>query len=182
MSSRRKFLKTGATAALAGSAISCTGNKSGWECLTDEEAATVEAICGQLIPADQDPGAAWAGVVRFIDRQLAGFYKRHRQAYRDGLAAVNRTAMLLDGAPFAALPSAKQADILSAMEKRKAPPEAWGQQSARDFFDLILAHTMQGFYGSPRHGGNRDAVSWHMLGVSVFPVRGRAHFHARAKG
>ena len=32
-------------------------------------------------------------------------------------------------------------------------------KKAKEFFDLILAHTMQGFYGDPRHGGNRDAVS-----------------------
>jgi hypothetical protein len=42
------------------------------------------------------------------------------------------------------------------------------------FFELVLNHTMQSFYGSPRHGGNRDAVSWRMLGVPDPPVRGRS--------
>jgi gluconate 2-dehydrogenase gamma chain len=35
---------------------------------------------------------------------------------------------------------------------------------------------MQGFYGDPRHGGNRDRVSWKMLGVPYPPVRGRLRY------
>ena len=47
------------------------------------------------------------------------------------------------------------------------------EQKAKAFFDLVLAHTMQGFYGDPRHGGNREAVSWKMLALPFPPVRGR---------
>jgi hypothetical protein len=32
---------------------------------------------------------------------------------------------------------------------------------------------MMGFYGDPRHGGNKDRVSWKMLGVADPPIRGR---------
>jgi gluconate 2-dehydrogenase gamma chain len=39
---------------------------------------------------------------------------------------------------------------------------------------MLVAHAMQGFYGDPRHGGNRERVSWKMLGVASPPVRGRA--------
>jgi len=35
---------------------------------------------------------------------------------------------------------------------------------------------MEGFYGSPRHGGNRDAVSWQMLGLAEPPPLGRAQY------
>jgi gluconate 2-dehydrogenase gamma chain len=31
---------------------------------------------------------------------------------------------------------------------------------------MVVDHTMQGFYGSPAHGGNRDEASWKMLGVT----------------
>jgi gluconate 2-dehydrogenase gamma chain len=44
------------------------------------------------------------------------------------------------------------------------------------FFELVRKHTLEGYYGSPRHGGNRDAVSWRMLGVSEPPIRGRAQY------
>jgi len=37
----------------------------------------------------------------------------------------------------------------------------------------LVDHTIQGFYGGPRHGGNRDAVSWRMLGLPTAPVRSR---------
>ena len=40
-------------------------------------------------------------------------------------------------------------------------------------------HTMEGYYGSPRHGGNRDAASWHMLGLAEPPLRGRAQYDLR---
>jgi len=155
------------------------GARGPWRFFTVEEARTVEAMCEQIIPADHDPGAAWAGVVRFIDRQLAGFLKAHRKTYRQGIAALDKTSRLLHGAPFAALPAGKQGAILTALEKNKVPGEAWQGASAKAFFDLVVAHTMQGFYGDPRHGGNRDRVSWQMLGVPSTPVRGRSHYDLR---
>ena len=33
------------------------------------------------------------------------------------------------------------------------------------FFALVIDHTMQGFYGSPQYGGNRDEASWKMLAI-----------------
>jgi len=47
------------------------------------------------------------------------------------------------------------------------------EQENRTFFELVRKHTLEGYYGSPRHGGNRDAVSWRMLGLAEPPVRGR---------
>jgi gluconate 2-dehydrogenase gamma chain len=34
----------------------------------------------------------------------------------------------------------------------------------------VRNHTLEGYYGSPRHGGNRDAVSWRMLGLDEPPI------------
>ncbi|MCL5743598.1 MAG: gluconate 2-dehydrogenase subunit 3 family protein, partial [Acidobacteria bacterium] len=138
-----------------------------------EEARTVQAICEQIIPEDENCGAARAGVVNFIDRQLAGFYREHQETYRRGIAGVDESSLTLFHARFADLSSERQTAVLVAMEKNRAPGESWKQLPAKTFFDLIVSHTMQGFYGSPRHGGNRDAVSWRMLGVPVPPVRGR---------
>ena len=147
---RREFL-----AAVAASTVACGGHPSRWRFLTLEEANTLEAVCAHIIPADRDPGAVQAGVVNFIDRQLSGFYKAHRKTYREGLASL--------GASFVKLSGGQQLAVLQGLEKKRSP-----------FFELALTHTMQGYYGSPRHGGNRDAVSWRMLGVPYPPVRGRA--------
>jgi gluconate 2-dehydrogenase gamma chain len=43
------------------------------------------------------------------------------------------------------------------------------------FFEMLIDHTMQGFYGSPAHGGNRDGASWKMLGISGY--MGEGHWH-----
>jgi gluconate 2-dehydrogenase gamma chain len=160
---RRRFIQIGASAALVGSAVSCSRRGGRWRFFTIEEARTVEALCERIIPADGDPGAKDAGVVGFIDRQLAGFYKDLRDTYRTGLGAVERTSESMFGARFVSLGPANQNAVLSALEKSADKP----------FFDLLVAHTMQGFYGDPRHGGNRDGVSWKMLGVPYPPIRGR---------
>ena len=161
---RRKFLGA-SVATAAGVAAGCGSSRSPWRFLTAREAFTLEAICQQFIPADQDGGAREAGVVNFIDRQLVSHYRRFQDAYRSGIARVDEISSARFGKPFGELTQERQAAALAEVEKQE-----------RAFFDLVLAHTMQGFYGDPRHGGNRDWVSWRMLGVPPLPVRGRRHY------
>ena len=150
---RRKFIATG----LSVTAVGCGGSRSPWRFLTMGEARTLEAVCGHIIPENRDPGAVRAGVVVFIDRQLTRFYKPLQKTYREGIAAF--------GPDFADLPADRQLRRMHAMESDPA---------TKPFFDLLVAHTMQGFYGDPRHGGNRERVSWKMLGIATPPIRGRA--------
>ena len=152
---------------------SCVGSLSQWRSLTADEGRTLEAISGRIIPADADPGAAWAGAAIFIDRQLAGPYRKLRKTYRLGLAGTNGTSLEMCGHPFVALTSQQQDAVLQSMDKGQARGEYWMGISAKSFFDLVVSHTMQGFYGDPRHGGNRDRVSWKMLRLPYPPVRGR---------
>jgi gluconate 2-dehydrogenase gamma chain len=160
---RRRFIAATAAAA-AGAATGCRSSRSSpWRFFTIEEARTLNAVCEQIIPADDAPGAAWAGVIRYIDRQLVGRFKEHQKTYREGIAGLNRLA----GGRFEELDAARQIEILKKVEKDK---------QLRPFFDLAIAHTMQGFYGSPRHGGNRDWISWQMLGIPISPSRGREHY------
>ena len=164
---RREFLGAGVAAA-GGSAVSCTrGTQAGggWRFFTSAEGRTVESICAQLIPADQDPGAKEAGVVNFIDLQLSRRFRRHRAAYRQGIAATDDAARAKFGKLFAELGSEQQVEVLNAIEENN-----------KAFFELILAHARQGFYGDPRHGGNRNMASWKMVGLAFPPVRGREHY------
>jgi gluconate 2-dehydrogenase gamma chain len=158
---RRRFMVAG----LAGSAASCARSKSPWRLFSVQEARTVGAVCAHIIPQDQDPGAVEAGVVVFIDRQLSGFYKPLQKAYRQGIAGLDRESANSTGHAFADLPAATQLDMLRRIERS---PEL------KPFFDMLVAHAMQGFYGDPRHGGNRERASWKMLGVASPPLRGRA--------
>jgi gluconate 2-dehydrogenase gamma chain len=86
------------------------------------------------------------------------------------------------GKPFTAVTPEQQDAVLQSMEKGQARGEGWKQVSAKSFFDLVVSHTMQGFYGDPRHGGNRDAISWRMLGVPVIPIRGRYRYQLPKQG
>ncbi len=169
-------MQMAAAAAAASPMFSCSSTDSPCRFFTVREARTLEAVCEQIIPADKDPGAKQAGVVNYIDRQIVGHLKRHQKSYREGLAAVDQTSRTLFSKVFAELSSEQQIKILDALEKNEVPAEPWKGRSAQRFFELVVAHTMQGFYGDPRHGGNRDAVSWRMLGVPYPPIRGRLHY------
>ena len=151
-----------------------------WRSLSDAEARTLEAICERIIPADRDPGAAGAGVVTFIDRQLVGPYRKLRKTYQVGLASVNETGRAMFGANFAALPAQQQDGVLEAMDSGQARGDCWKQVSAKVFLNLVVSHSKQGFYGDPRHGGNRERVSWKMLRLPYPPVRGRLPYQALA--
>ncbi|HSW49931.1 MAG TPA: gluconate 2-dehydrogenase subunit 3 family protein [Bryobacteraceae bacterium] len=168
---RRRFLELGLTAGAAGSLISCgrTGGGAYWRFFTVAEARTLDAIAEQIIPTDDFPGASEAGVVRFIDLQLTRHYRKHRDAYRKGIAGVDAASRERFQKPFADLPPDQQEEVLREIQEKDA-----------EFFALIRAHTMQGYYGDPRHGGNRDEVSWKMLGLPSPPVRGRVPYEKKA--
>jgi len=161
---RRRFLSAGVSSAAA-TFSGCRRNQNRWRFFTLEEAFLVEQICQQLIPADQDAGGREAGVVNYIDRQLAGFHSRQQNLYRRGLVRVDEIARAMFQDRFTSLASERQVAVLEEAETKETA-----------FFNAILAHAMQGFYGDPRHGGNRDYASWRMLGVPPRPVRGRQQY------
>ena len=90
--------------------------------------------------------------------------QRHRAA-RLGARQVHHF-----GKRFAELAAEQQSEALIEVE-----------ENSRAFFDLILTHTRQGFYGDPRHGGNRNMASWKMVGLPFPPVRGRERYEDQPK-
>ncbi|MCX6627365.1 MAG: gluconate 2-dehydrogenase subunit 3 family protein [Candidatus Solibacter sp.] len=170
---RRRSLLGAGLAAVAGSAISCSAGKAGstWRFFTAGEAETLDAVCAQLIPADRDPGAREARVVNYIDIQLSRQFRKHRAAYRQGLAGIDQTSRGKLGKRFVELSPEQQIEVLNAVE-----------ENSKAFFDLLLMHTRQGFYGDPRHGGNRNMASWKMVGLPCPPVRGREHYDQTKTG
>jgi len=171
---RRGFLKTGAVAAAA-AASACGGPASRWRVLSEDEAATLGAACDRIVPPDEDPGASQAGVVSFIDRQLATRQKKSLAAWQAGVRALDATARRRHGRRFAELLPGPQDEILQAMQEGSVYMADWQEVDPTEFFHLLHGHTMMGFYGDPRHGGNKDRAAWRMLGVPDPPVRGRLH-------
>jgi gluconate 2-dehydrogenase gamma chain len=161
----RRELLVGGAAAGAALMSGCFSRHTPWEFFTEDEAGTLAVLCDQIIPADDYPSASEAGAVTFIDRQLVRHYESHQRAYRDGLRLVDRLSNSQFSVDPERLTLAQQFEIARGVE-RHAP----------EFFELVRRHTLQGYYGSPRHGGNRDAVSWRMLGLDEPPLRGRAQY------
>jgi len=166
--SRRQFLAVSAMGSAA-AAIGCSpGKHAGWEFLSEGQARALTVLCDQIIPADDFPSASQAGVLTYIDKQLVRFYRRHQEAYRDGLAQAATLSATRFGKPLDELQPAQQLEITRAIEQQNS-----------SFFNLVREHTLEGFYGAPRHGGNRDAVSWRMLGLPEPPPLGRAQYDLR---
>jgi gluconate 2-dehydrogenase gamma chain len=143
------------------------------------EATLLIAICEQIIPRDDTPGATDAGVIHYIDRQLCRAFADHQAAYRQGLAAFGKSCLQVYKTPFEQLSFAQQTEAMRLIEAEQAPRELWGDQSQQGFFSMVIDHTRQGFYGSPRHGGNRDYASYRMLGLAYPNLIGQNRYAAK---
>jgi gluconate 2-dehydrogenase gamma chain len=183
--SRRDFLKLAAagvgTFAIAGAGITfldgCAaidGSSAGF--LTDGEFKLVEAVAEQIIPTDDWPGGREAGVANFIDIQLRGPYRRFQDIYRGGLAGIDDTCRSKFNAKFEALPFESQTRFLLDMQHDRLDGEVWKEGFSGKFFELLRAHCLQGYYGSPRHGGNKDFISYRMIGLDYPQIVGQNRY------
>jgi gluconate 2-dehydrogenase gamma chain len=142
------------------------GPREPLEALTADEAALLTAIAARLIPSDATgPGAVEAGAIAYIDRALAGFLAPSREAYRRGLAALERYARSSRGKPFRELSAIDQDSLLIDVETGAATGSGAGfDGSSAAFFAMLRAHTWQGTFGDPYYGGNRDYIGWELIG------------------
>ncbi|HTS66685.1 MAG TPA: gluconate 2-dehydrogenase subunit 3 family protein [Candidatus Acidoferrales bacterium] len=135
----------------------------------DERGAlVVAAAAARIFPSDSSgPGASEAGVIVYIDRQLAGPYGRDRYRYvqppfEEGLPEqgyqgkatpreIYREGVPLLGQEFDSLPPADQDRKLRAIETTL-------------FFRLLRQNTIEGMFCDPMHGGNADLIGWQLIG------------------
>ncbi|HEV7275254.1 MAG TPA: gluconate 2-dehydrogenase subunit 3 family protein [Devosiaceae bacterium] len=153
----------------------------------DEEARFIEAVVERLIPADPRwPGAAEAGVLYYIDHQLAsaygaggrmylrgpwvpdaapeqGYQLRFSPAelYRIGIEEARAQIRDTTGSEFWDLTPAAMDSALKDLETGRTQLPSL---PAAVFFETLLANTIEGFFGDPAYGGNRDMVGWRMVG------------------
>jgi gluconate 2-dehydrogenase gamma chain len=163
--SRRDVLKrVGVASAAAAVPIDAIAQaaREPFETLTAAEGATLEAIVARLIPTDANgPGATEARAARYIDRALGGFLASSRKTYQVGLAAIDGYARQQKGAPFTQLSPENQDAVLSDFERAAASGFA---PNGVLFFNLVLAHTIQGTFCDPFYGGNANFLGWDLLG------------------
>ena len=135
---------------------------------TAAEAQIVAAAAARIFPSDDaGPGAREAGVIVYIDRQLASPYGRDRYRYThppfaegppelgyQGKATpreIYRQGIVALGAKFARLDAAAQDQALRKIEKTI-------------FFTLLRTHTIEGMFCDPMHGGNAGMIGWQLIG------------------
>jgi len=123
---------------------------TGWKFFTQEQAREVEAVTAQIIPYDGTAGAREAGVVRFIDMNLAQFEQAGQHIYRSGLTHLSEQAQK-EGSAFSQLSDAKQHELLERIEQT-------------EFFELVRTHTIMGFLSNPSYGGNQGKAGWKLIG------------------
>jgi gluconate 2-dehydrogenase gamma chain len=151
----------------------------------------LEAAVEHLIPTDElGPGARDAGVVVYIDRQLAGTWGVHGRHYRGGpwlegtpqqgyqsrftpqevyriaIREIDQHCKAEFDRPFAQLASDRQLRLLEQLEKDEI---ALPSLSSKFFFDLLWRNTEEGYFADPLYGGNRDKVGWKLLGFPGVP-------------
>ena len=96
--------------------------------------------------------------------------------YRIGLQAVQEDCQLRFKKPFEKLSVEKQVAFLELLEQDDPSLKSWNDISPSRFFNMAISHTMQGFYGAPRHGGNKNYMSYAMLGIGYPQVIGQNRY------
>lgn len=128
-----------------------------------EQATTIAAFTERLMPgAPGKPGARDAGVLNYIDMALAGAYADLQDFYRRGLAQLDAYCRKNYKQPFAQLEPARQDEVITAIEQDKAA--GFTLPTAREFFNVVRTHTMEGMFADPIYGGNREFAGWRLVG------------------
>jgi gluconate 2-dehydrogenase gamma chain len=141
--------------------------------LTAQETDVLSAVVDRLIPSDDmGPGALEAGAVRFIDRALSEAESDSVEAYRTGLAALDRFSRESRGAAFTELSDGdKDAVLVDVQEGTATGADVGFAGSSGSFFNMVKSHTWQGTFGDPMYGGNINYVGWDILGYPGVRMR-----------
>lgn len=130
--------------------------------LSDTQTTTLRAALDRIIPPDDYPGAWEAGVGDYLARQWDGDLRHTLPTYQAGLDSLDAEAKTRYGLDFAALEADQQDELLRAVESGAVQAE-WAV-TPTTFFQYLVNHAAEGFYGDAGNGGNRDGVSWRMIG------------------
>lgn len=133
----------------------------------ESEALIIAAAAARIFPSDDaGPGAPEAGVVIYIDRQLAGPYGRDRFRYTQGPFEDAPEELGYQGKATpreiyrASLRQLKDFDLLAP----ELQDQALQQIESSLFFSLLRQNTIEGMFSDPIHGGNVDMVGWQLIG------------------
>jgi gluconate 2-dehydrogenase gamma chain len=131
------------------------------------DARLISAACARIFPSDATgPGATEAGVVIYIDRQLAGPYGRDKYRYTKGpfIESVPEHGYQGKETPR----EIYRAGISSLQGFADLTPEAQDNKlrsiERTTFFQMLRSHTLEGMFCDPMHGGNAGLIGWQLIG------------------
>lgn len=153
----------GAMPGMKASEGAAIGGAGQYAFFNDNDALAIAALTERIMPdAPGKPGARAAGVLSYIDLALAGAYKDQQDYYRSGLTQLDAYCRTQYKRGFAALPPDQQDAVIGALAAGKAEGFTW--PTAQAFFRTLRTHTMEGMFGDPVYGGNRDFAGWRLIG------------------
>ncbi|MEO7412887.1 MAG: gluconate 2-dehydrogenase subunit 3 family protein [Opitutaceae bacterium] len=122
------------------------------------------ALLDRIIPEDDFPGATGAGVENYIVRQLLGDCAHEKEEISRGLFSLEAEANARTGSCFTDLTPDDQDALLRELEAGRSSINWSPTLPAAQFFTRVIDLAHEGFYADPGNGGNRDGVSWRMIG------------------
>jgi hypothetical protein len=127
--------------------------------LDSGQLSALGAAVDRIAPVDASgPGALELGVVDYIEAALAEGIGAG--AWVEGLAALDACADARHGISFDACALDERDAILAAFEAGTAGS---GLDDEAAFFELLRDQVLQGMFGDPSYGGNRDRGGWRLL-------------------
>ncbi len=122
-----------------------------------EQRKILDAFIDRIIPRDElGPGAVECGVGDYIERCLADYLAAEKPLILDGLANLDVFALRTQGVAFASLTADKQDAVLTAIDNSQAP-------NLRGFFGRVRRLTLEGMFGDPMYGGNKNFAGWDLI-------------------
>jgi gluconate 2-dehydrogenase gamma chain len=157
---RRAVIATAATAAFVPvSAIRSAAQSAPPKerTFSPEQRRTLEAFIDRICPKDElGPGAVEIGAADYMEIQLGDYLKGEKQTFLDGLAAVDEYARATFSGPFADLSAEKRDAVLTDIDGGKA-------NNLRAFFNRARRLTLEGMFGDPHYGGNKNFAGWDLI-------------------
>jgi gluconate 2-dehydrogenase gamma chain len=128
--------------------------------LSAPQLRTLSAIVDRIIPKDElGPSASESDVPVYINRVLGDYLAGEKPAFIEGLESADAFAHRSQNAAFADLSPEKQDALLTAMDNGTAE----GFPNARAFFNRARRLTMEGMFGDPYYGGNKNFAGWDLI-------------------
>ncbi|HEX5226435.1 MAG TPA: gluconate 2-dehydrogenase subunit 3 family protein [Bryobacteraceae bacterium] len=128
--------------------------------LSDSQLRLLAAIVDRVIPRDElSPSASECGVTNYINRSLGDYLAPEKPAFIEGLEMTDAFARRSQDKAFVELSAEKQDAVLTAMDNGTAE----GFANSKAFFARARRLTLEGMFGDPYYGGNKDFAGWDLI-------------------